>query len=318
MSRRSNQKMKVLYLAKILLEQTDRRHGITMPEILAQLSKYGIESGRKSVYDDMEALKVLGVDIRSRRGKYIRYYIQDRTFTIGELRVLNDLVLNSETLTEKKRTELSKKIFSQGESFEASVFEGGSPSVAAFGDDVFRNVDLICQAISENKRITFKCFEWNARKQRIFTDGGETFDVSPLGLELSNGRYRLHGFDHKREAVGCFYPDRMVGVGIVSKTRCGETDMRSHNEASRERIVVRFSCDNALAGDVISKFGIDITVLKNGETEFEFSVNTKIDDDLYGWIATKCGQVRIVSPEWALEGYKRMLRGNLNALEDTV
>ena len=78
MSRRSNQKLKLLYLSKILLDMTDERHGLTLTEILRELSKYGIETGRKSLYDDMEALRVYGYDVHSKRDRYVRYYIKNR------------------------------------------------------------------------------------------------------------------------------------------------------------------------------------------------------------------------------------------------
>ena len=38
----TNQRLKILYLYKILLERTDEEHYITMPEIISQLELYGI------------------------------------------------------------------------------------------------------------------------------------------------------------------------------------------------------------------------------------------------------------------------------------
>ena len=38
MARSSNQKAKLLYLAKIFSEQTDETHGLTMPELIARLN----------------------------------------------------------------------------------------------------------------------------------------------------------------------------------------------------------------------------------------------------------------------------------------
>ena len=37
-----NQKLKLLYLAKIMQEQTDDTHGLTMSEIIAELEKHDI------------------------------------------------------------------------------------------------------------------------------------------------------------------------------------------------------------------------------------------------------------------------------------
>ena len=57
MSRSANQKLKLIYLEKILKEKTDDEHYITMPEILDALAAYGIEANRKSIYTDMDALE---------------------------------------------------------------------------------------------------------------------------------------------------------------------------------------------------------------------------------------------------------------------
>ena len=53
MPRSSNQKLKLIYLMKILLERTDDTHSITMPEIIDALASYGVNAERKSVYSDI-------------------------------------------------------------------------------------------------------------------------------------------------------------------------------------------------------------------------------------------------------------------------
>ena len=42
MIKNANQRLKILYLYKILLERSDENHAIQMPEIMAQLESYGI------------------------------------------------------------------------------------------------------------------------------------------------------------------------------------------------------------------------------------------------------------------------------------
>ena len=61
-------RLKILYLYKILLEKTDNNHYISMPEIISQLSLYGISAARKALYDDIEALKTYGLDVQQLKG----------------------------------------------------------------------------------------------------------------------------------------------------------------------------------------------------------------------------------------------------------
>ena len=54
MEKGNNQKLKIIYLMKILLERTDEKNSITMPEIIDALESYGISAERKSIYSDIE------------------------------------------------------------------------------------------------------------------------------------------------------------------------------------------------------------------------------------------------------------------------
>lgn len=58
MPKSSNQKLKLIYLMKILLERTDETHSITMSEIIDALAVYDISAERKSLYNDIENLRV--------------------------------------------------------------------------------------------------------------------------------------------------------------------------------------------------------------------------------------------------------------------
>ncbi len=82
------QKLKLMYLAKILMEQTDEEHTLTVPDMIAALSNLGISAERKSIYDDLENLKLFGLDICSRKTRTTDYYIGSRDFELPELKLL--------------------------------------------------------------------------------------------------------------------------------------------------------------------------------------------------------------------------------------
>lgn len=91
-----------MYLAKILTEQTDEEHTLTVPDMIAELSKVGISAERKSIYDDLEYLKLFGLDICSRKTRTTDYYIGSREFELPELKLLVDSVQASRFITHKK------------------------------------------------------------------------------------------------------------------------------------------------------------------------------------------------------------------------
>ena len=53
----ANKKLKLLYLARYLREETDERHPRTVQDMIAYLERQGISAERKSIYDDLELLE---------------------------------------------------------------------------------------------------------------------------------------------------------------------------------------------------------------------------------------------------------------------
>ena len=63
MPKAANQKLKLLYLLKILNEKTDENHCLSTQELIEELALYDIKAERKSIYDDIECLNVFGYDV---------------------------------------------------------------------------------------------------------------------------------------------------------------------------------------------------------------------------------------------------------------
>ena len=82
MAKGSNQKLKIVYLIKILTEKTDEQHSITMNEIISELKAYGVNAERKSLYNDIENLRQYGLDIVGEQHDRTYYY-----YLVSRLRV---------------------------------------------------------------------------------------------------------------------------------------------------------------------------------------------------------------------------------------
>ena len=90
MPKSPNQKLKLLYLMEIMLQQTDERHPMTVPEMISQLAQRGVSAERKSIYGDLEALRTFGLDIVQTKSKTTGYYVGTRAFETPELKLLVD------------------------------------------------------------------------------------------------------------------------------------------------------------------------------------------------------------------------------------
>lgn len=110
MPRSFNQKLKPFYVMNYLLENTDEEHTVTVNQIIAHLEAQGISAERKSIYSDIEALQVLGVDIECvDSGNYVGYYVASRTFELPELKLLVDSVQSSKFITHIRRPHHSSR-----------------------------------------------------------------------------------------------------------------------------------------------------------------------------------------------------------------
>ena len=200
MPKSPNQKLKLLYLMEILLQQTDERHPMTVPEMIAQLAQRGVSAERKSIYGDLEALRTFGLDIVQAKSKTTGYYVGTRAFETPELKLLVDSVQSSKFITHKKTLALIKKIEGLASIYDAQLLQRQvyvHGRVKSMNESVYYNVDEISDAISRDRQIRFHYFEYTISKQRRYRKEGAFYVVSPLALMWDNENYYLLAWDAK-------------------------------------------------------------------------------------------------------------------------
>ena len=111
MARSSFQKLKLLHVRNYLLQNSDEEHPVTVHQMIQYLASNGIAAERKSIYDDIEALRTFGMDIEEcKRGRVFGYCVASRTFELPELKLLVDSVQSSKFITHKKTGTLIHKL----------------------------------------------------------------------------------------------------------------------------------------------------------------------------------------------------------------
>lgn len=115
----SEKKKKVLYLFKILWEETDSEHALTLPQLLEKLESLGITAERKSIYDDLETLRSMGVQIETKKSRTFQYYIEKRLFSLEELQLLAEAVRSADFLSKEQSGRLVRKLGSLCSTFQA-------------------------------------------------------------------------------------------------------------------------------------------------------------------------------------------------------
>lgn len=319
MAKQSNQKLKLLYLLRILLENTDEQSGMTLSRISEELAKYSISAGRKSLYDDIEALRVFGIDVCVKRDRYVKYYIDRREFSFVELKYTIDALENFDSIDPEVARSLSEKVIRilgvKGRVYSQSLVSGEMKMPKVIVEEVEKNLDVISKAISSAQRISCKEFDWNSQKQRILKNDGKTLTLTPIRL-VCDRRYILYAFDGTR--VQEYRVDRLLDVELISKKAApisAYKDFFNDNLAELDYANVRIEFDNLYAGEVFEHFGLGVTILSSRESSFEVSAKVKLDDAFYSWLFNNAKYIRKISPERVREEYKERILIALDNVE---
>lgn len=315
MPKSSNQKLKLIYLMKILLERTDETHSITMPEIIEALAAYDISAERKSLYNDIENLRVYGLDvIGTQEDRTYSYHIGNRQFELAELKLLVDSVQSAKFITVKKSNELIKKIEGLASKYEASqlhrqVFVAGR--VKTMNESIYYNVDRIHTAIAENSRITFQYFQWNVDKKIELRHDGALYEVSPWALSWDDENYYLIAYDSSERMIKHFRVDKMLDIQSNGRGREGRQAFKAFDMAAYARKMfgmyggkeelVRIECDNSFAGVMIDRFGKDVSMIRLDDERFVVNVEVAVSRQFLAWIIGLGDGVTLTGPENVVE-----------------
>ena len=316
MPRLTGQKLRILYLMRILLTQTDETHPLTVNELIAKLAKHGASAERKTIYDDVDALRKFGIDVIMEKNKPYGYYVAGRDFELPELKLLADAVQSSKFITENKSRQLIKKLEEL-----ASIHDAGKlrrqvfihNRVKSMNESIYYSVDTLHEAISEGKKISFKYFDYNIKKERIFRNDGKPYIVSPIALSWSEDNYYL--IAHSDERAEDFTHFRVDKMSVVTKLRENRSDaVGSFNLADYskklfgmfggEEAEVKLRMSNALIGAAIDRFGKNIAMIADGNEHFTLSVRIVPSPVFYGWLFQFGTECEVVYPQRLIDDLK--------------
>lgn len=311
MPKGTNQKYKLIYIIKYLLENTDENHKVTMPQILAYLEANEITAERKSIYDDIDAIQELGIDVQKEKvGRNFYYYVLDRDFEMAELKLLVDAIQSSKFITEKKSQELIKKLGTlvsvhEAKQLKRQVYVAGRAK--AINENIFYNVDAIHKAIEENKKVRFRYFQWNTKKEMELRKNGDWYEVSPWALMWEDENYYLVAFDRVAGKIKHYRVDKMLKMSSMDSDREGREIFEQSNvsEYTRknfgmfagEEETVKLEVHNGLVGVILDRFGTDTMIIPADKEHFRVNVRVSVSNQFFGWIFGLGDGIKILGPE---------------------
>jgi len=308
MPKSANQKQKILYLMQILLTQTDEKHMLSVGELISKLKEFDIKAERKTIYDDIETLRKFGLDIVMSKNKTYGYYIASRDFELPELKLLADAVQSSKFITERKTLQLIKKLEGLMSNHDAGKLRRQvyvQNRVKSMNESIYYNVDTLHEAISEDKKISFKYSTYDIQKKQVFRKDGKPYIVSPAALTWSEENYYLIAYSQERKSITHFRVDRMSSVKKLPESRCTEVAGFKLAEYSKkvfgmfggEELDVKLRVNRKLIGGVIDRFGKDIIMVPDGNDHFTIRVRIALSPIFYGWVFQFGNLIEVLEPQ---------------------
>ena len=321
-------KLRPFYVAKLLYEQTDEDHYLTIAQIMEQLERdYGISTSRGTVGDDIKALQKLGVEIEVEPSTQKRFYLIGRRFDLPELKTLIDAIESARFIPKEKSATLVEKLGSLTSRYNTEKLVRNvdvENRIKADNEKIYYIMEALNDAINAQKKVTFQYFTYNVKKEQKLKHEGCVYILSPYKLIWNGDYYYVVGFSEKHGGIGSFRLDRIVRQPQIldedSVQPPEDFDLNVYlNSMFRmyngERKQIELVCDNSTMDAIIDKFGKDVTVYANDMQSFKAVVTTSLGNVFYSWIFGFGGKVAIKSPQDVREQYFEMVRKAYESLE---
>ncbi len=302
-------KLLIINILDILKRYTDEDHRLSQKEIAEILKKeYGMTADRKAIRRNLLNLMDCGYSIEysetirmvpnPKTGESEESYIWsdfylERDFTDGELRLLIDSLLFSQHIPYGQCKELVGKL----ENLSNIYFRSRTRHITKMVDDknnnkqLFLNIELLDEAISLNRKISFHYLEYGTDKEmhsKCRSDGlVREYIVNPYQMAAKEGKYYLICNYDKYDDISNYRIDRIADIKILDEPVKPFEKLAWANERildlaaymkehpymySSENVHVKFRINRAMISDIIDMFGKDITF--SNETDSHVTVST--------------------------------------------
>lgn len=299
MAKDNKQKIKLLYLMEMLRQDTDEAHPMSTSEICRRLGEQGISCERRTVGMDMKVLNDFGYEVMSTTlGHEKAYYVDDRSFSVPEIKILMDAVQAAKFITPTKSDALVSKLAALGGSHQAEILKG---NVVCFNtrkhtnEMIYYNVQALEEAVREHRKASFLYFDLNEHHEKVYRREGARYMVDPMALVYDEDNYYLLCYNVKHASMTTYRVDRMERVCTEEEPVCAQAVLENgdiHAYTAQvfkmfngvpEEVTITFA--DTLIGAMYDRFGEEIEIRRLDEKTCCVTVTVQDSPVFRGWLA---------------------------------
>lgn len=316
MAHNSKAKLKTLYVRRILEEETDAEHGLSMRKIIERLAAIGIDAERKSIYRDIDTLRQFGVEIKTYRRNPVEYAIERRDFQLEELMLLIDAVESCKSLTRRQANALTTNLKLMASDHQRALLDRRihvAGRIKTKAEGVFEEIDLIHRALYERKKIEFKYYHIGLDGKRHVSHNGKPYVVTPVTVTYADGFYYLTAWDAELDRMREFRLDRMGGLKVsdekaesndeITHYTFNENEYEYFGRFDGEPTTIELAVDGDKVEIILDRFGDAAQIDAKKDGTARAFVKVRVSPQFFGWIAGMAGTIRIAKPKKVKEEY---------------
>ena len=321
----ASNKGRVLFLLKYLMEHTDDTHDVTAADILGLYSKNGFTANIRTTRGDLQEL--IDADfpiVKTETHGHASYYSYAHPFSVPEIKMIADAVSAARFISESDCRELVSKLPGlagcDADKGLAPLFEPVD-RIHTPHKKIYIHMQTISEAMGTGRKISYQYFNYDARKNKILRNDGETYIYSPYYFVWSEDCYYLLGqLDKRPGIINPIRVDLMENVRLLDEPIAGKPAGFDVNSFMKKVFMmypgedcdVTFEAPERLMHKMIERFGQDIEPVQVPPDSYRVTVHVSVSPTFYSWVFQFGGAIRIVSPEKVRRGYVDMLEEEKN------
>ena len=315
-----DRKFRMLRVKKILEEETDSNHYLTMTQLIEMMNDE-IEPDRRTLYEDIRNLEYLGTKVEIKKGYAPPHIsVKERLFSIDELKLIIDAVASSKFLTQKATQTIIDKLKGFCSRYEATELNRQtllSNRAKRIDTEYHDNIGILSKAIEMRQKVTFTYYRLNIHNKREYNKKENR--VSPWIMLYYNDNYYLMAFDGK--IMRYYRLDRIDTVKILDEKSEGEEEYKkikeelpfrtqsSFNLFGGEKTLVTLRVPVHFYYIIADQFGTNLyPMMEKNKEFFTVTVPVAVGDQFFGWILSMGNKVTIIEPQTVREEFQSKMR----------